>query len=106
MRRNPDTTSKRTVRSRPPESKNTLTPPKHRSEDWQRVWESNQNEHPEEAWVNAPHHGHTSGPIPTAKPHEPIPDRFDGHFEVPITLDSTTAAEDAEDVDTHAYLLY
>jgi len=79
--------------------------PKHRSEDWQRGWESSQNECPKEAWENAPHRGHISEPTPTAKPQEPIPALFDRHFQVPITLDSTTAAEDVDDVDTHAYQL-
>ncbi|KAG0137160.1 hypothetical protein HOY82DRAFT_598262 [Tuber indicum] len=89
VRRNPDTMSKEM----------------YCSEDWQRVWESSQNERPEEVWANNPHREHISEPIPAAKPHEPISDRFDGHVEVPITLNNIIAVEDVDGVDTHAYLL-
>lgn len=38
-------------------------------------------------------------------PQEPISGCFDGHVEVPITLNNTTAAEDVGNIDTYAYLL-
>jgi len=78
---------------------------KHSSEDWQRSQESIQNEVLEEDWENSPHRRHVAEPIPTAKPHEPIPDHFDGHVDVPITPDSATTAEDVHDVDIDPYLL-
>jgi len=69
------------------------------------VQENGEDERLKEAWVNAPHRRHVAEPITTAKPHQPIPDRFNRHVKILIIPDNTTAAEDVDDVDSGAYLL-